>query len=808
MERVGAYLSGLACRVRGTDVRLAVALPPGGRHLPLLLASAAVLDDVLTRAFDIEHAIEGRVLIVSPDLDVRSRYCDLYVQTASLDDAYPGGRVLPNGDVVPLRAVDRLQGDKGVCFFLPGLELPKRINFGPALIILDLRYAKWPNRAANLAAWSASLNNKCGVLALYSVGDLDTANALERAKFTDLPFDQAAIATCGDQSAGTRVDMRGLTVDWSLAKAPDYLRRKHEVKEVPGGDTVSTLISKIGGLLDEHERAESPDLNRARWLLAMLSQVPVPLVWYEQAAHAFGRSTIRRMISYLGSRSRHLVGLGAVMQTLRMSFDELYRLLESLNPRAEALKLMLPDIVRSLPNDGNLLLLVRDRTVARALQTWLEVDAFPDIKWLTRVEVKACAEYARMHAGHYSASVINGAFPRRYRWLAGAALGTQVTFLCYPHEVEVIQSQLEWLYGERAVMARARKRAEAISQLIPGTPNNDGGAKDAAKQLPALQLKKPHREGARRAAPQPHASGTGLSQLMEVLATARRTAEEASEEELGGKSLSWKEDAGEEEAPVEGLEQLDVEPHEDDVLCLSVRVNSQAYGAGMLWLPSDEMVECVRPDKPDDLSRLSTRELKPGDVLLRTDGEGRVTLFDRIVELAEDQPHLSYLAAFRQRWRNALQKLAAKFGDGWRTDYQTMLRELRRYGAPIQSEQAIRAWVNDYVIGPDDIRSVMAVGRVTGLEALERNANDFDAAFRSIRGIRQGLGRRLNGAIRRSFKHFAAGTSAPQGDQLDDRLGVPMDELLATIDLSEVVAVGDEEQAVPVHLVGRFRPVG
>ncbi|MCA1642184.1 MAG: DrmE family protein, partial [Acidobacteria bacterium] len=200
-------------------------------------------------------------------------------------------------------------------------------------------------------------------------------------------------------------------------------------------------------------------------------------------------------------------------------------------------------------------------------------------------------------------------------------------------------------------------------------------------------------------------------------------------------------------------------------------------------------------------------ELLLGDVLLRMDEGGRTSLFDRIVELAEDQPEMQYLATFRHVWRRAVQRLVARFGGQWGPNYVGMLLSLQSYGATIQSDQTVRSWVQDYVIGPDEVSSIIAVGRASGSEALVRQAKQFDAAFRRIRGIRQGIGRRLNSTIRKSFRHFTEGTVEPGAYQLDERLGIPLDELLETIDLAEIISVNKQEKRIALHHVGRFRHI-
>src|SRR5262249_13318550 len=144
------YIAGLGDLVRNSDQRLAVGLPPAGRHLALLLAVTSMLSHALQLQPD-GTAQRGRsgILIITPNLDIRSRYCDLLFRGHILDDEFPGSRLRPDGSRVMLRGANR-PADSGICFFLPLTNLPSRIEFYPALIVLDLRYAQWTARATAL----------------------------------------------------------------------------------------------------------------------------------------------------------------------------------------------------------------------------------------------------------------------------------------------------------------------------------------------------------------------------------------------------------------------------------------------------------------------------------------------------------------------------------------------------------------------------------------------------------------------------------------------------------------------------------
>jgi hypothetical protein len=184
--------------------------------------------------------------------------------------------------------------------------------------------------------------------------------------------------------------------------------------------------------------------------------------------------------------------------------------------------------------------------------------------------------------------------------------------------------------------------------------------------------------------------------------------------------------------------------------------------------------------------------------------EVRGSLFDQMVRLAEGQPEMDYLASFRKVWREAIQSIALRNRSSGETNYTKIFESLREAGAPIASEQTVRLWINGQVIGPEAVTSIQAVGKLSGSQSLMNQAKKFDRAFRQIRSIHQGLGRRLSTAIRRSFRHLKFRETKNSVAKLDDHLGVPLDELLESVDLLEVLSVGRHTEKKAPQMVGRF----
>lgn len=783
------YLAGLTDDVRGTGKRLAVGVPPAAKHLPLLLAASAVLANTIDRALGNKRA---GVLVVSPDLDLRSRYCDLFVRAEPLDRAHPGSRLRPNGEQVMLQPKVKLT-DEGVCFFLPGLALPPRVGIAPDTVLLDLRFARWVQRVPDLCRWARALWKNAGVVAIYTVGDRETAVALAAAGFNEFPLDHRAVETCVQKCARPHPDTNQCSVDWRLGDASRAINRAHEIHSLVA-PKVEALFADIIGVLDQHRDKVSPDLNRARWLCATFAALPVPPTWYDGAAANSGRFTLAKLIDSLGARSRFDEGLGAVTQTLRLLFSELHRELEIENPRCRPLAELVRALIRNDEETRSIQILARDKTSARALDTWLSVEACAGESWLGRVETRACGNYAPVLTPD-AATVVCGAFPRRYRWLVGAPLGSSLHFLTYAHEAEIVRQQLEAVYSEQGSDLRRRQREKAVSVIF--NCHIDG---DTAKESPIvpLRLKAPPQKAPKADRSGVNLAASSLSGIGELWSAAKK----AEESHKKAEEPTWYGEASDEE-PESDIDTTVLDAEAINA-CVLLTVRSRAEGRGTLVMPRDFAIDCVRLSVDEELRRISAGDLKTGDVILLLGTAKRAGVFETIVDLAERQPSMEYLGAFRRQWATAIQSLASRYASRGTHNFSRLLTDLKREGASVESEAAVRLWVHGEIIGPETIESIRAVGILARSTAIEKQAKEFQRAFRKIRGLRRGIGHRLSNLIRKSFADLALGEAVHASDGLEQRLGIAFEEILETIDIAEVVAVGQPSPSVGVRGIGNF----
>jgi hypothetical protein len=513
----------------------------------------------------------------------------------------------------------------------------------------------------------------------------------------------------------------------------------------------------------------------------MFRSLCMPLESYETAASLGGARTLHYHISRIGSLSRDNPELGPVVQSLRMLFSRLYTLTGESNPKAVEMERVLSGIA---PSEGGTLIVVRDRVGELATQSWCEA-LRSEGKIACMPVITSCSTFMDASILEHHTTIFPGLLHRRYAWISSAYLGSRVIWLSYRGEVDAIKMQLSAMQGGEARRARGNARLAAISHL-GSRPALDRAEVEARLEDLRISVNPPQKSG-KEADPQKLRTiqSGGFKGLADALRREGENIPVAPRPSLGaGARLD-------DDSPLDAAS-VDIDsPQELDDDVLVVTVQSDRSGRRRVHIPATEMVEVARYRPSMDLIRIEASALQVGDILLLTQGERRVSLFDEIAALAEQQPHLAFLHHYRQKWRATVALMATRFSDEGRLDYGKMLESIRANGSPVTTELTLRAWVQEERIGPDAIESIVAVGRITGVEEVADDAVKFDRAFRRLRGIRAGIGRRLNTALRGSFARAVSGaeSNADDSDTFDDQLDLPAAELIAAIDPSEILDV-------------------
>ncbi|MDD5070509.1 MAG: DrmE family protein [Candidatus Omnitrophica bacterium] len=805
-EALSVYLAGLTAKARSLKGRFSVGLPPFGRDISLFLACTSVLSKIIERHQRLKVNNRG-VLIISTDLRIRSLYCDLFIQKEPLDIAFPGSRLLPNGEIQPLgKSTHKIFS--GVCFFLPHRKiLPNRISIKPDIILLDLRYGRLNSKVEDLVGWITKLKLPSGILSLYTIGDRVSRAILRKHDFCDFPLDHCGIQTCRSNVKQKIIGLNSSSIDLSLMEAVNALSRQHIVKNISLNPELKSTMSNLAVFFKEHNDNNHIELNRLRWLFAIYSQIPTPMVWYENIARGRGRWLPKNVIKRIGSNTRDIGNLGPVLQTFRAHFKLLDSLYEKSNPKAEELKQLILSLAKKISRDERLLVLVRDETMENALSSWLSLSEFMGEAWLSYIDVIACKKYIQYSNQKYKYFISSGSLHYKYRWILGGNIGQFLYFLTYPHEVDIVKHQIEQFYDRDILNLRADRRRKAI-----GYSGSDTG-KQENLQYPKLNIDivgayAPTQPTGKAKSKKQLGSFDDLWESFKVQEELnKQNKEEAVDDFQNICEDTMGEDDIEESTSTLALKEIEQFAYDaDGVKCFKLTVYSKLRGKGQIWVNENAYVEYIRPSDSMELFRNGPEQLKNGDLFLIVDENQQSGIFERLIEIADSSPRIQYISVYRNIWRKAINILASKYQTyGAKIDYASMYTALRSAQIKIETYQTLKNWINDIVIGPDDISSIIAVGKTSNVLELVNNARQFDKTFNDIRSLHRTIGRKVASVIRRTFKLVATEDEIEKDDDLQDYLGIPLNEIINAIEIAEILEITPPgKDGISPSLVGKF----
>jgi hypothetical protein len=822
---------------------LALELPPGSTLSPLLLATKLLLGSMLEQmcatSLDAEGAEAfqfptGRgILIVSPSVEMRSRYAATTVTEEALVYRFPGYRLRPDGSAVQITPSARYaEGDPAqpLCFFLARQRaLPETVEQSPAMILLDFLHGRWGHRANEILTWAGALavrqNPMARVVALLPLEDDACLLAVREAGMHPFPMDLDALehARSGfatpDEAREVLMPPRSPVRDWSLSRWEgwDPERRTHQTLVIQGAEILVQQFEALNNLLGAYHHQESRDLRIIRWLTALLAGLNVPVPWYERATRG---KTIWSLIEGIGAYGPSLSPeLREVVAAARARLKACYELLRQENPKSDVLLETVRCRLPSLGSEERLGVLARDRTMAEALRVWLysEGQEFRD----PRLVIGCHADWDLCAILHEV--VLTGPWPARYRWQLAGAIGHAITFIVYPGEEQIVGHQVRRFFGLGARWRRSSERGGAVARLA-GASEPGGAALFAADEEPAEGRAKTVQE---ILAPGRASTWTPKHWVPRVV--------EAPAPPRGGAETQWVEDDAEEDLdPISasGADALALaratRGFAQHFPCVEIQVHEKLTGElWWMYLPEDQTSDVLMPDdaanhEGDDsggLCAVANTDLEPGMTLIGTDDGKRRDLFDHLMELADATPELRPLKMFQEQWRTAMDECAARFQEprSGRIEYGRLLAALQAEGAPITDHQAVRLWVAHKVLGPADIKSIRAVGLLAGHPILRDSSRQVHDALNDLRGVRSAMGRRLGAALRtaasfgpeepahappRSRGRTGSSRSVPSSLVLS----IPLEELVDAMQFWQIECTDSTARPVPAALVGQLIP--
>lgn len=825
--------------------RLGIAVPPGAIMLPMLVVCKLLLGDLLATAQALDGTPydsfreRGGVLLVSPDAELRARYFNMRVGAERVIETYPACRMRPDGSVASVLASQDNASDYSVCFFLASqkkLPDPAAIAFTPSIVLLDLTRDHWVDRLYEVVGWCAALRNKrdepAALVALIPFGDNLSREALDKHGISIFPLDCAGIDELVQAfphvPSSDDKDEVDILRSWSLGSCAidKPLERTHTILYVPeeASSDILQTVTDIHAMLDaSSDRRIQRELRLAWWLVGTLTQLPIPVQWYEQHAYLMGnRQTIKKLITGIGNSGGGTLSadFAPLLQSLRGQLDLLYTRLTAVNPKNEAFLAYYREQIYPLTSQGKTTaLVVRNDVVARALWPWLQSEGVPVDDERVRV-----LSYKQLDGRDlFDHMLVLAWWPSRYRWQLGGRLARNLDFLLYRGEETILERQLGYFYSLRYRQSCERRRFATMHTLgaIQVHPAADTQLLEPYSALSLFTPQGPMDEPTPTAAlgEPPDNAELELRSLFTITTIdpgSLTPVVQAAQREVGRAAIIYPmsgtidEQSEEESVDVEAGEAV-VGPTDRCVLLtlqLSSGTSEHVQQLGYLYLEDDEATDCYVPGQTD-VTRTANDEVQPGYILIRTDQDDRRSLFDRVVELADAQPTMKYLKVWREYWLEAIDSLVQKHASGGPKHgaYTGLRQRLVEAGVTVTTA-TVRDWVLGERIGPENIAAVEAVGRLADHQQLQRHPQQVDAAFRQIRTIHQVLGRRIGTTIQSlgAVQQTSGKKASKKEVFLDPALSLPIDDLLDLLQFWRVERVDVGPFNVPVNRIGKVLP--
>ena len=443
-----------------------------------------------------------------------------------------------------------------------------------------------------------------------------------------------------------------------------------------------------------------PAFRRARWLYSLIRDFPLPLKYYEAAAQATGRYTLKSMISGLPSLV-HNPRLAAFIQSLAVLFVETYKILASECPRTAALLSAVEDAF--LCQDDSIAILCKDTVAAGAIDTWLQDNFAGDLMLLARASPVRYTDAPSLQSTKLGVAILSGLLPFQHRWLYEANLGHTAIHLCTSKEAVSLARALAFPFNpfsqSRAVSSRYRVLTETIGATAPvqgtdailGAPQIKGLVGATTPEDSRSKASDTNGEAEKHKL---RSIGRGLESLALLLNQPENNAEAPSGDTFASGEPSAEAFSAFEEDEAEASTSA-------DDLRIVRRVEGLRNGETVaLFLDEQRTYEVVPHSGADRLAFYYPPQLAPGDIVLLTDSAGRTSVFDQMLAIVEGTPRLRTLSSYRRAWNAAVRQLREQGMGSAGLDYSITLRKLRQNGADIESELTVKNWIDGSVIGP------------------------------------------------------------------------------------------------------------
>ena len=204
-------------------------------------------------------------------------------------------------------------------------------------------------------------------------------------------------------------------------------------------------------------------------------------------------------------------------------------------------------------------------------------------------------------------------------------------------------------------------------------------------------------------------------------------------------------------------------------------------------LPLNATIQVVlQTTQKRKLDERSIRSLRVGDTVLFIQGQQRQNLYELIVSRVHAHPSFALYLNLIQKWQDEVVQGAKMSG----LTPEEILSRMRQRGSQLQTQQAIRLWLDRGVMGPSDPKDLGRIADVLDMSFVKQYQSQIVRAASRLRGIHRGLARKLNSWLQRGA---VEATPEQMNELIDPDLGIAFNDFQDALRLLTVKEIEQVE---------------
>ncbi len=173
------------------------------------------------------------------------------------------------------------------------------------------------------------------------------------------------------------------------------------------------------------------------------------------------------------------------------------------------------------------------------------------------------------------------------------------------------------------------------------------------------------------------------------------------------------------------------------------------------------------------LQKAFVKSLRKGERIVFLPQQKRQNLYDLLIEKLHNQGPIQIHLSFISHWQTELLEayMVWKHNGG---NLKDLLSKMQGSGSKIQSLQAIRSWINGYILHPRDPNDLLRLSQILNMSFTQQNYKRIHKAATRLANLHRMISHRLS-------KSIETGMDKNSGDLIDNETGLTNQDLMESV---------------------------